>query len=408
MKSYISIWPPLAKNAPFPRRLAVLGSTGSIGVSALRVVDEHPELFRVVALAGGKNAKRLAEQAARFRPAVLAVLDDAVAQELRALLPAGYAPEILAGPAAYAAIAASPENDLVLSAIVGAAGFLPTLAAAKAGKTIALANKESLVIGGRLIRRACRESGAVVLPVDSEHNALFQALCGHADAEGKELARLILTASGGPFRGRDAKFLASVTPAQALNHPNWSMGAKISIDSATLMNKGLEIIEACHLYGLPVERVGVLVHPQSIVHSLAEYVDGSQLAHLGVPDMRIPIAHCLCFPRRVTLGMPKLDLAQVGSLTFEEPDETLFPCLRLAKEAFAASPSHPAALNAANEVAVALFLAGRIAFMDIPRLIEAALARHAALPEDASADDLLAVDEQTRRDVVDSAGAGLS
>jgi 1-deoxy-D-xylulose-5-phosphate reductoisomerase len=408
MKSYISIWPPLAKNAPFPRRLAVLGSTGSIGVSALRVVDEHPELFRVVALAGGKNARRLAEQAARFRPAVLAVLDDAVAQELRALLPAGYAPEILAGPAAYAAIAASPENDLVLSAIVGAAGFLPTLAAAKAGKTIALANKESLVIGGRLIRRACRESGAVVLPVDSEHNALFQALCGHADAEGKELARLILTASGGPFRGRDAKFLASVTPAQALNHPNWSMGAKISIDSATLMNKGLEIIEACHLYGLPVERVGVLVHPQSIVHSLAEYVDGSQLAHLGVPDMRIPIAHCLCFPRRVTLGMPKLDLAQVGSLTFEEPDETLFPCLRLAKEAFAASPSHPAALNAANEVAVALFLAGRIAFMDIPRLIEAALARHAALPEDASADDLLAVDEQTRRDVVDSAGAGLS
>lgn len=408
MNSYISIWPPLAKDAPFPRRLAVLGSTGSIGVSALRVVEEHPELFTVCALAGGRNAKRLAEQAARFRPAVLAVLTEDAARELKPLLPAGYAPEILVGPRAYADIAASAENDMVLSAIVGAAGFLPTLAAAKAGKRIALANKESLVIGGRLIRRACRESGAVVLPVDSEHNALFQALCGHADAEGKELSALILTASGGPFRGRDAAFLASVTPEQALNHPNWSMGAKISIDSATLMNKGLEIIEACHLYGLPVSRVRVLVHPQSIVHSLAEYVDGSQLAHLGVPDMRIPIAHCLCFPRRVTLGMPRLDLAQVASLTFEEPDETLFPCLRLAKEAFAESASHPAALNAANEAAVELFLNRRIAFMDIPRLIEEALARHSALPEDAEAGDLLEVDARTRREVVDSAGAGLS
>jgi len=411
MKTYISIWPPLAPEAPFPRRLAVLGSTGSIGVSALRVVDEHPELFKIVALTGGKNAKRLAEQAARHRPAVLAVLDQAAAKELRALLPSGYAPEILAGPSAFEAIAASPEADMVLSAIVGAAGFLPTLAAAKQGKHIALANKESLVIGGRLIRQACRASGAVILPVDSEHNALFQALCGHADKDngaGPELARLILTASGGPFRGRDKHFLATATPEQALNHPNWSMGAKISVDSASLMNKGLEIIEACHLYGLPVERVDVLVHPQSIVHSLAEYVDGSQLAHLGVPDMRIPIAHCLCFPRRVTLGMPRLDLAQVGSLTFEQPDETLFPCLRLAKEAFAASPSHPAVLNAANEAAVELFLQKRITFMDIPRLIEGALSRHSALPEDAGAADLLAVDAETRRSVIDCAGAGLS
>ncbi|OIN98560.1 MAG: 1-deoxy-D-xylulose-5-phosphate reductoisomerase [Desulfovibrionaceae bacterium CG1_02_65_16] len=414
MKSYISIWPPLAPNAPFPRRLAVLGSTGSIGVSALRVVAEHRELFNVTALAGGRNARRLAGQATLLRPATLAVLDDAAARELKTLLPAGYAPEILVGPTAYTDIAASAENDLLLSAIVGAAGFLPTLAAAQKGKRIALANKESLVIGGRLIRRACRESGAVILPVDSEHNALFQALCGHADtSEGaaRELARLILTASGGPFRGRDAAFLAAVTPEQALSHPTWSMGAKISIDSASLMNKGLEIIEACHLYGLPVSRVRVLVHPQSIVHSLAEYVDGSQLAHLGVPDMRIPIAHCLCFPRRVTLDMPKLDLAQVGSLTFEEPDEERFPCLRLAKEAFAASPSHPAALNAANEAAVALFLQHRIKFMDIPRLIEMALARHKALPEDAGADDLLAVDAETRRELItdiDCSGAGLS
>lgn len=396
MKTYISTWPLLAPELPFPRRLAILGSTGSIGVSALRVVARHRGLFHVEALAGGKNAKRLAQQASEFRPAVLAVLDDATAKELRALLPTGYAPSILVGPEAYETVATLPEAELVLSAIVGAAGFLPTLAAAKAGKRIALANKESLVLGGLLIRQACQRSGAVILPVDSEHNALFQALCGHVDSSGAELSRLILTASGGPFRGRDAAFLAAVTPAQALNHPNWSMGAKISVDSASLMNKGLEVIEACHLYGLPVARVDVLVHPQSIVHSLAEFVDGSQLAHLGVPDMRIPIAHCLCFPRRVGLGMPRLDLAQVGGLTFERADEGLFPCLRLAKEAYAASPSHPAVLNAANEVAVELFLNGDIGFLDIPRLIEAELCRHAPLGEGASAAQLLEVDAETR------------
>jgi 1-deoxy-D-xylulose-5-phosphate reductoisomerase len=403
MKTYISIWPLAAPELPFPRRLAILGSTGSIGVNALRVVAGHPDLFHVAALAGGKNAKRLAEQAAQFRPAVLAVLDDATALELRGLLPADYKPEILVGPSAYETVATLPEADLILSAIVGAAGFLPTLAAAKAGKRIALANKESLVLGGLLIRQACQKSGAVILPVDSEHNALFQALCGHADNGGGELYKLILTASGGPFRGRDAAFLEAVTPAQALNHPNWTMGAKISVDSASLMNKGLEIIEACHLYGLPVEQVDVLVHPQSIVHSLAEFVDGSQLAHLGVPDMRIPIAHCLCFPRRVALDMPRLDLAQVGGLTFERADEGLFPCLRLAKEAYAASPSHPAVLNAANEAAVELFLNGQIGFMDIPRLIAAELARHAALPETADATALLAVDTETRLRVREAA-----
>ncbi|MBU1229198.1 MAG: 1-deoxy-D-xylulose-5-phosphate reductoisomerase [Proteobacteria bacterium] len=401
MKTYISLWPAQAPELPFPRSVAILGSTGSIGVSALSVIAQHPDLFCVAALAGGRNAQRLAEQAAHFRPGVLAVLDEAVARELKALLPAGYAPEILFGQEAYEAVAAMPGTDLVLSAIVGAAGFLPTLAAAKAGKRIALANKESLVLGGRLIRAACRASGAVVLPVDSEHNALFQALCGHnGDAD---LARLILTASGGPFRGKDAAFLAAVTPAQALNHPNWSMGAKISIDSATLMNKGLEVIEACHLYGLPVSRVEVLVHPQSLVHSLAEYVDGSQLAHLGLPDMRIPIAHSLCYPRRVALDMPRLDLAQAGDLTFEAPDEALFPCLGLAKAAFAASHSHPVALNAANEVAVDLFLQGRIGFPDIPRLIEAALARHTALKENCSAAELIAADTETRRQTLAAA-----
>ena len=400
MKSYISIWPPLAKPAPFPRRLAILGCTGSIGTNALRVVAEHRDLFVVAALAGGHNAKLLAEQAERFRPDVLAVLDDEAARKLRSALPAGYAPEILVGPQAYLDIAESADNDLLLSAIVGAAGFPPTLAAARRGKRIALANKESLVIGGGLIRKACRETGAVILPVDSEHNALFQALCGHADrpgatADGDELARLILTASGGPFRGRDAEFLARVTPEQALSHPTWSMGAKISIDSASLMNKGLEIIEACHLYGLPVSRVSVLVHPQSIVHSLVEYVDGSQLAHLGVPDMRIPIAHCLCFPRRVSLDMPRLDLARVGSLTFEAPDEERFPCLRLAYDALEAGGSVPAVLNAANEVAVAAFLQGRLGFDRIPAVIEATLER---LPrqEPDSLEDVLAYDRLAR------------
>ena len=401
MKTYISLWPTHAAELPFPRSLAILGSTGSIGVSALAVVAQHPDLFRVAALTGGKNARRLAEQAATWRPGVLAVLDEAVASELKGLLPAGYHPEILVGAAGFDAVATLPGVDLVLSAIVGAAGFLPTLAAATAGKRIALANKESLVIGGRLIRAACQASGAVILPVDSEHNALFQGLCGHNGDE--DLARLILTASGGPFRGKDASFLAAVTPAQALNHPNWSMGAKISIDSATLMNKGLEVIEACHLYGLPVSRVDVLVHPQSIVHSLVEYVDGSQLAHLGVPDMRIPIAHSLCYPRRVTLDMPRLDLASASDLTFEAPDETLFPCLGLAKAAFAASHSHPVALNAANEVAVELFLQGRIRFMDIPRLIEAALTRHAALKENCGAAELINADADTRRETLAAA-----
>ena len=404
MKSYISLWPASAPEVPFPRTLAILGSTGSIGVSALSVVAQHPELFRVAALAGGRNAKRLAEQATVFRPGVLAVLDETTAAELKQLLPAGYCPEILVGPTAYEAIAAMPGAELVLSAIVGAAGFLPTLAAAKAGKRIALANKESLVLGGRLIRAACRASGALILPVDSEHNAVFQALCGHVGAgAAAELSKLILTASGGPFRGRDAAFLAAVTPAQALNHPNWSMGPKVSIDSATLMNKGLEVIEACHLFGLPVERVDVLVHPQSIVHSLVEYVDGSQLAHLGLPDMRIPIAHSLCYPRRVGLKLPRLDLAQAADLTFEAPDETLFPCLGLAKAAFAASHSHPVALNAANEVAVELFLEGRIGFLDIPRLIEAALTRHTALKEHCGAAELIAADADTRRETLAAA-----
>jgi 1-deoxy-D-xylulose-5-phosphate reductoisomerase len=359
----------------------------------LDVIGQHESMFRVTALAGATNATLLAKQAARFRPPYLAVISDEVAHELQTLLPSGYAPEILTGPTAYVTLAELEQADLVLSTIVGAAGFLPTLAAAKAGKAIALANKESLVLGGHLIREACQASGAVILPVDSEHNALFQGLMGHNGDS--ELKKLILTASGGPFRGRDRKFLETVTRDQALAHPNWDMGAKISIDSSTLMNKGLEIIEACHLYGLPMQQVDVVVHPQSIIHSLVEYVDGSQLAHLGVPDMRIPIAHCLCFPRRVPLDMPGLNLADVGNLTFEQPDMQAFPCLRLAREAFESGPAHTIALNAANEVAVELFLKERIRYMDIPAIIEHAL-ESVGNENVACADSVLALDRATR------------
>jgi len=397
VKTYISSWPETAALPEFPRSVAILGATGSIGASALKVIAKHPELFTVAALAGGRNVQRLAELCARFQPRRVAVLDDAGRNDLITLLPCGYKPEILVGPEGYTTLASLPEVDLVLSAIVGAAGFEPTLAAARAGKMIGLANKESLVLGGHVIRAACRESGAVVLPVDSEHNALFQGLCGHGNAD-DELARLILTASGGPFRGRDRAFLATVTRDQALAHPNWSMGAKISIDSATLMNKGLEVIEACHLYGLPVSRVDVVVHPQSIIHSLVEYVDGSQLAHLGTPDMQVPIAHCLCFPRRVEVDVPRLNLAAVGSLTFEAPDTDAFPCLRLAREAHDAGPSHANVLNAANEIAVEAFLDKRIGYLDIPAIIEAALDRH--VPVDVSSPEaILELDRAVRAEV---------
>jgi 1-deoxy-D-xylulose-5-phosphate reductoisomerase len=395
MKTYISSWPASVDCPPFPRRLAVLGATGSIGDSALKVVARHPERFTVTALAGGRNGQKLARLCNAFKPRYAAVLDDAARREYFAYVEDGCPTELFVGPDAYVRLASLDDVDLVLSSIVGAAGFAPTLAAAEAGKMIGLANKESLVLGGHLIRAACRASGAVILPVDSEHNALFQGLAGHGADE--ELKRLILTASGGPFRGKDRAFLETVTRDQALAHPNWDMGAKISVDSATLMNKGLELIEACHLYGLPPDMVDVVVHPQSIVHSLVEYVDGSQLAHLGNPDMQVPIAHCLCFPERVTVDVPRLRLAEVGTLTFEEPDLDAFPCLRLAREAFDAGPSHPIVLNAVNEIAVDAFLRERIGFTDRPAMIEAGLDRHA--PVDVSTPEaVLALDDEVRRE----------
>lgn len=394
MKTYISAWPESTPLPGFPRSVCILGATGSIGTSALRVILKHPEMFTVTSLAGGRNAKRLAEICAIFKPPHVGVLDGNVRKEFLAELPAGYTPEVHVGPDGYATLAAMESVDFVLSSIVGAAGFIPTLAAAEAGKMIGLANKESLVLGGHLIREACQKSGATILPVDSEHNALFQGLAGnHAE----DLKRLILTASGGPFRGKDIDFLKTVTRDQALAHPNWDMGAKISIDSATLMNKGLEVIEACHLYGLPMELVDVVVHPQSIIHSLVEYVDGSQLAHLGNPDMQVPIAHCLCFPKRVEVDVPQLNLAEVGSLTFEKPDLTAFPCLRLAREAYNAGPSHANVLNAVNEVAVAAFLEEKIGYLDIPATIEAALERHE--PVDVSTPEtVLELDTQARKE----------
>ncbi len=392
MIRYISALPGPGQMPAAPRGLCVLGATGSIGESALAVAADHPEQFEVVALAGGRNVERLAGQAARFRPRVLAVLDADGARRLAELLPAGYRPEILHGPDAYVTLAELPEAPVVLSAIVGAAGLPPTLAAARAGKVVALANKESLVLAGHLIRRACALSGAVILPVDSEHNALFQSLAGH---DGADVDHLILTASGGPFRDWPAEKLATATAAQALKHPSWSMGAKISIDSATLMNKGLEIIEACHLYGLPQERVKVLVHPQSIVHSLAAYRDGSLLAQLGQPDMRIAIAYCLCYPHRLPLRLKPLDLAALGELTFRAPRTDDFPCLDLARRASDAGPGHCVTLNAANEVAVELFLAGRIGFMDIADSVRWALERHPGL-DDPDFMTIMELDRATR------------
>lgn len=355
------------------KRLAILGSTGSIGQSALSVVAEHPEEFQVVGLAAGKNVKLLAEQIRRFRPAVVSVQDEAAAQSLAGRVNGPGAPDILWGPAGAQAVASLPEADLVLSAMVGAVGLEPTLAAIEAGKTVALANKETLVAAGPLVMARVRAKGLALIPVDSEHSAIFQSLQGQRQ---EDIKKLWLTASGGPFRSWTQEQLARVTPEQALKHPNWNMGAKITVDSATMMNKALEVIEASVLFGLPASRIEVCIHPQSIIHSLVEFVDGSWLAQLGRPDMRVPIAYALTYPRRLPLNSTPLDLAQVARLTFEPPDFTRFPALRLGYEAAKAGGTLPAVLNAANEVAVAAFLEGRLPFLGIPRVVEQTMAAH--------------------------------
>jgi 1-deoxy-D-xylulose-5-phosphate reductoisomerase len=355
------------------KRLAILGSTGSVGEQTLAVAAAFPERYRVVALAAGRNVEKLADQVRRFRPALVSVASTELAAELRARL-AGERVEIAAGAQGLEAVAVQPA-DLVVSALVGALGLAPTLAAIRAGRDVALANKEVLVMAGALVLREARARGVTLLPVDSEHSAIFQALAGQRR---EDVSRLILTASGGPFRTWDAARIARATVEEALRHPNWEMGPKITIDSATLMNKGLEVIEARWLFDAPPERVDVIVHPQSIVHSLVEFVDGSVLAQLGLPDMRVPIAVALAHPERLPLDLPRLDLAALSRLEFEDPDRKRFPCLDLAYQALRASEAAPAVLNAANEVAVAAFLAGRVAFPAIAGANEAVLEAFAA------------------------------
>ncbi len=393
MFRYITSLPSTIWEQTFPRRTVLLGSTGSIGVNALRVIEAHPELFRVEALAGGRNAVLLAEQARKHRPPLLGVLDAATADALTSLLPRDYHPRIEVGKDGYKRLARLPEADTVLSAQAGSAGLAATAAAAEAGKIICLANKESLVLAGNLLRETCAGSGAVILPVDSEHNAVFQLLRGRDPAS---VISIVLTASGGPFRGRNRRQLADVTPEQALCHPNWNMGAKITVDSATLMNKGLEVIEAHHLYGLPEQAVGVLVHPGSLVHALVNFADGSLTAHLGSPDMRMPIAHCLTWPCCLDVGVAPLNLAEIANLTFEEPDLASFPCLDLARRALREGQGKCVTLNAANECAVEAFLHKRIGFLDIPMLIEYALEKDSA-SEPRSIEEIEELDRATRR-----------
>jgi 1-deoxy-D-xylulose-5-phosphate reductoisomerase len=376
------------------KALSILGSTGSIGVNTLDVIGRFPERFRVVAMGAGRNLDLFAEQIRRFKPELVSVATPALAVELSRRLN-GQRVEILHGLDGAIAVATHPEALLLMSAMVGALGLRPTLAAIRAGKDIAFANKEVLVIAGEIVTRAVAEHRVHLLPVDSEHNAVFQCLEGRERAA---LRRIILTASGGPFRELPAERFAEVTVADALKHPTWRMGSKITIDSATLMNKGLEVIEARWLFDLSPEQISVVIHPQSVIHSMVEMMDGSVLAEMAIPDMAIPIAYALAYPERLPLGhLPRLSLADCGRLSFEEPDYAKFPCLRLAYDALSAGGTMPACLNAANEEMVAAFLAGRARFVDIPRCIETVMQRHPNRPA-RSLEDLLEVDEWSRRE----------
>jgi 1-deoxy-D-xylulose-5-phosphate reductoisomerase len=362
-------------SAPALRNVAVFGATGSIGTSTLDVIARHPDRFRASALSAHRNVEKLAELCARFRPDIALIADASLEGVLRRQLDArGVHCDIGAGPHAIDTVAADRAHDTVVAAIVGAAGLASTLAAARAGKRLLLANKESVVMAGPLLLDALREGGGELVPVDSEHNAIFQCLPGGRPSLAQRgVKRLILTASGGPFRGRTRAELAAVTPDQACAHPNWSMGRKISVDSATMMNKGLEVIEAHHLFGAAPEIIDVLVHPQSMVHSLVEYVDGSVLAQLGHPDMRTALAHALAWPDRIEAGVPSLDLATAASLDFQAPDTDTFRCLALAYQALREGGDATAILNATNEVAVEAFLAGTLPFLAIAEVIETVL-----------------------------------
>jgi 1-deoxy-D-xylulose-5-phosphate reductoisomerase len=393
-----------------PRGIAILGATGSIGLSTLDVIARHPDRFRVEALSGHGNPLGLAELCLRHGARRAVISDPAGAEALQeALQREGSDTEVLVGPQALLAMVEDERVDTVMAAIVGAAGLAPTLRAAELGKRILLANKESMVIAGPLFRRVIERSEAELVPVDSEHNALFQSLPAEFAERGLKacgVRRLILTASGGPFLHADAATLAAVTPEQACAHPNWDMGRKISVDSATLMNKGLEVIEARWLFNADPDQIDVVVHPQSIIHSMVAYEDGSVLAQLGLPDMRTPIAHALGWPERIASGVGALDLASVGSLEFHAPDLNRFPCLALAFRAMRAGGSAAATLNAANEIAVQAFLDETIAFNAIPGLVEAVL-DEASWNEAASLDDIMSADREARalaRQVVEAKG----
>lgn len=389
------------------QKLTVLGSTGSIGVSTLDVVRRHPGCFRVVALCAHRQIDLLFEQCREFSPRYAVLGDAELAASLKSrLVAAGLDTEVYHGVAALERMASLPEVDAVMAAIVGAAGLRPTLSAARAGKRILLANKEALVMAGPLFMRTVREHGAVLLPIDSEHNAIFQSLpdgferdCSTPLTE-RGIRRLLLTASGGPFRQFTPTQLSSVTPEQAVAHPNWVMGRKISVDSATMMNKGLEVIEAHWLFGMPADRIDVVIHPQSVIHSMVEYADGSVIAQLGNPDMRTPIAHAMAYPERIEAGVGSLDLFRIGHLDFEAPDTDRFPCLALAFRALRAGESAPATLNAANEVAVQAFLDGDLAFTGIARLVEAALDTLPPVPL-RTLDDVHAADASAREFAAD-------
>ncbi len=375
------------------KRLGILGSTGSIGVSTLEIVAAHPEQYRVVSLSAGNNLQRLKEQIRRFRPQLVSVLCSDAASRLQDELGTD-GPQVYSGVEGLIACASHEQIDMVVTAVVGAAGLIPTMAAIEAGKDIALANKETLVTAGPLVMAAVARQGVQLYPVDSEHSAIFQSLEGHRK---NDVRRLILTASGGPFRDLPAADLKQVTLADALAHPNWNMGRKITIDSATMMNKGLEVIEARWLFDLPAEQIAVHIHPQSIVHSMVEYVDGAVMAQLGIPDMKTPIAYALSYPDRLPLDLPPLDLCALKNLSFAEPDLDKFPCLAMAFQALGMGGTAPAVLNAANEVAVDAFLREQIDFLDIADIISGVLDSHVPAPLD-HIDDALRADLWSRQE----------
>jgi len=385
------------------RNLTILGSTGSIGTNTLSVIKHNPDKFRVRALVAGQNIEVMTEQCLAFRPAYACMADAASARELtRRLREAGADIQVMSGQQAACELASLDDVDQVMAAIVGAAGLMPTLAAIRAGKSVLLANKEALVTCGRLFMNEVRASKAQLLPVDSEHNAIFQSLpetlkrqLGYASLLEHGVSSIILTGSGGPFRQTRLTELAAMTPDQACAHPNWSMGRKISVDSATMMNKGLEYIEARWLFNASAAQMEVILHPQSVIHSMVRYCDGSVLAQLGSPDMRTPIAHAMAYPDRVASGVETLDFYRIGALTFEQPDEERYPCLRLAMDAFEQGQAATTTLNAANEVAVAAFLQGKIRFTDIAALNRRTLERM-ALTEPRSVDDVVAIDGEAR------------